>query len=68
MKSDNPRKCRVVDLDEMIETRCTGQKQFVIDMPDRQWRFKARSNTEAAIWVACIIDVTSELAIPLPVM
>ena len=62
---DSPRKRRVVDLGEMLEVKCTGKKRFVVNMPDRQWCFKAATDADAAMWVACILDVTCESILPM---
>ena len=65
LNPDNPHKCRVVDLGEMLEVKCIGGKRFVINMSGRQWCFKAATDADAAMWVACILDVTCELSQPL---
>ena len=60
MNPEKARGHRLLNLDKMLEAKCIGARQFVISMPDRQWRFKAASDKEAAVWVACIKEVQSE--------
>ena len=62
LNPDNPRKRRVVDLGKMLEVKYVGRKRFVINMLDRQWCFKAATHADAAMWVACILDVACELS------
>lgn len=62
MDPEKPRGHRVVNLEDMLEAKCIGASQFVIFMPDREWCFKAENDAVAAVWVACIIDVQSELS------
>ena len=65
LSPDNPHKHRVVDLGEMREVKCIGRKQVVINMPDRQWCFKAATDADAAMWVACILDMACESVQPM---